>query len=228
MAYNKDKVKELRRHYEEENDLKAYDQLKEIAERELTLLAEQKKEEWLRNNGFNADGDTFIVAGETYSIKETLKADGFIYRPVLMWHQSYIPAGYESKVVKINWREVVDFSAWGEGVFLPVAADYIQQKISVDMSESPSKWVGIDGDAFYGFLVYKGKSSIMGRFGVSYFYTFLNDDGCVFIWSTTKVLNEEVGTRFLVSALIKGHDTYRGVQRTLLKRCTLEKMESET
>ena len=64
---------------------------KKEAAREAKMKAEynQNKINWLKNNEFNEDGFTFIITGESYSIKDQLKIDNFKYDIVLGWHRSY-------------------------------------------------------------------------------------------------------------------------------------------
>ena len=44
------------------------------------------KSEWLKINGFSADGVTYIVMGNSYKIKEDLKLSDFKFSPLLRWH----------------------------------------------------------------------------------------------------------------------------------------------
>ena len=44
------------------------------------------KAEWLEANGFNSKGETFILVGNTYSIKNELKEKGWKFNRILKWH----------------------------------------------------------------------------------------------------------------------------------------------
>ena len=65
------------------------------------------KEEWLKENGFNENEETYIYfPSDSYEIKETLKENGFKYNKTLKWHIAEIPLNFEDKVVKVTVDKV--------------------------------------------------------------------------------------------------------------------------
>jgi hypothetical protein len=44
------------------------------------------KTEWLEANGFSEYGVTYLVLGNSYPIKDSLKDAGFKFSPLLRWH----------------------------------------------------------------------------------------------------------------------------------------------
>ena len=184
---------------------------------------DHKKAVWLETNGFAEDGTSYIVKGETYSIKDQLKADGFKFDSVLMWHRSTAD-GYEDKVIKINVNDFFEFSAWGEGHYLTGAKDKITKLLAEEEGPSASQWVGSAGDHIKGLEVtLKRKGSFSGRYGLTNIYTFEDKEGNIYTWFTTVLLSEEVNDIFKIKGTIKGHDEYKGIPQTVLTRVKVEK-----
>jgi len=77
------------------------------------------KQEWFEKNGFNAEGDTYIIVGiDTYAIKNELKAAGWKYNSWLRWHGPD-PSAFPNNVHKLYWDKAYSFTAWGEALSLP-------------------------------------------------------------------------------------------------------------
>lgn len=177
----------------------------------------KNKEKWLEMNNFSAEGVTYIVTGETYSIKDQLKVDGFYYHPILGWHKATCE-GYEDKVIAIKAEEVIEWAAWGAGWFLPSAKDYIKDKIAATQSKDTSDWIGEVGKSIPILLVKLDKAgSFQGRYGLSNIYTFVDEDNNKLVWFTTTRLNKEVGDWFCISAKVKAHETYQDRKQTIVK-----------
>lgn len=60
-----------------------------------------------------------------------------------------------------------------------------------------------------------------GDWGRTTFLVAIADDGHMFVWKASKVLDIETGQRFTIgAATVKAHDTYNGVDQTFIKRPT--------
>ena len=60
----------------------------------------------------------------------------------------------------------------------------------------------------------------MGYYGPSTMYTFHDNDGNVYVWTTTSDKQEiEVDGLYIISGRVKDHKTFRGVAETILTRC---------
>ena len=101
----------------------------EVQEQKMKAEFDTKRAEWLLKNGFSAEGETYIITGDSYSIKDELKVAGWRYDPILKWHKAD-PAGYEDRVIKIKVEDCFGFSAWGEGRYLPTAKEYMSTAIT--------------------------------------------------------------------------------------------------
>lgn len=82
-----------------------------------------------------------------------------------------------------------------------------------------SQWVGEVKDKVSFTLTFVHRFVFDSVYGLNYVYKFVDDDGDIFIWSTSKSFKYESGTKLDVAGTIKGHDTYRGEKQTLLTRC---------
>lgn len=192
-------------------------------EREEKMKSEyaDKKNAWLLKNGFSAEGETYIITGDSYSIKDELKAAGWHYDPILKWHKAD-PAGYKDRVIKVNVEDCFGFSAWGEGRYLPTAKNFIDNLLDKAKDKSNSEWVGEVGDrvkqlpvtliSIYGYD---------GRYGYSQIVKFKDENENIFTWFTAVKINIEIGDSCFLTGTIKKHDEYKGEKTTVLTRCKL-------
>lgn len=196
------------------------------AAREAKMKAEyaQNKIEWLSKNGFSPEGITYIITGDSYSIKEELKEAGFKYDNVLKWHRASAE-GYEERCIEINVNEIIEFSAWGKGYYITSAQDIIDKKIAATQSEGESNWVGEKGMKYDAELVCLSReSNFENYYGLSFVYTFVDKDNNVLTWFTKKDINYKVGDSFYLEGTIKSHDEYKGIKTTILTRCKIKEV----
>lgn len=197
---------------------------KKEAEREAKIKAEyaEKKAKWLEKNGFDAEGVTYIITGDSYSIKNELKAAGFKFDPVLLWHRASAEK-YEDRVIKVTIDEVIEFSAWGEGHYKTEAKEIIEKKIAATQPQSSSNWVGEIGEKYTvlpATLIKKGE--FLNRFGHSNIFTFVDEHENIFIWFTTKNLDDiAINDKIELIGTIKSHNEYKNTKSTILTRCKI-------
>ena len=195
---------------------------KKAAELEVKMKAEyaDKKAAWMERNGFNAEGATYIITGDSYSIKDELKAAGWKFDSVLLWHKAD-PAGYEDRVIKFYDYELIEYSAWGEGHFKTGAKDYIMQKM-LPAEVKDLTYVGEVGEKLKKVPVtFTRKNSFCGRFGLTNIYEFRDGDGNYLNWFTTCDIDFEVGNTLYLNGTVKEHKEYRGIPQTIVTRCKL-------
>ena len=195
---------------------------KEKMEREFAAT----KEKWLAEAGFNAQGETYMYFGESYSIKDTLKAAGFIFNPLLKWHTPQIPEGYEDRVIKFAVDELYTFSAWGKGVQNENAEKLIEDRIFQIAPPAHTEWYGQVGDKVDKIkvtLIRKG--GFESRFGYTNVLTFVDGEGHSFVWFTSTNPIFEVNSKMYLSGTVKSHDEYKNVKNTVLTRCKLKGVE---
>ena len=219
-------TKEVRLYTEKEYNQKeaaeARQKEKKAAELEAKMKAEYstKKAERMEKNGFSAGGVTYIITGDSYSIKEELKDAGWKFDSVLLWHKAD-PAGYEDRVIKVQDSEVIEYSAWGEGHFLSGSKDLVMKKMLPEEVKNLT-FVGIVGDKLKNYPVtFTRKGSFCSRFGLTNIYEFRDKDGNYLNWFTTCDIQFEVGDMLNLSGTIKEHKEYRGIPQTIMTRCKL-------
>ena len=186
---------------------------------------ETKRKEWLEKNGFSEDGYTYVIKGESYSIKDELKEHGFIFSPILLWHKATIDEEYSERQVRVALADVADIMAWGTGVFKETAAKYIKD-LTAEAPVNPSlDWAAAPGETIKDIEVQiVKKSSFSGRFGLTNVITFVDDNNLKYTWFTTTTPAFMVGDRVKVTAKVKDNNEYQGEKITVLTRAKLKEI----
>lgn len=181
---------------------------------------EDNKREWLKTNGWSEEGITYIITGESYSIKDELKENGFKYDTVLGWHKSFKDSRYEDRLLEINLDDVVDISAWGKGSYKIEAKDFIKNKLAETQPKSTSEWIGEVGEKIKDIKVQLVKKySFDTRYGLSTAFTFQTEEGNVLVWFTSTFPAHEVGDWVIIAiATIKKLDEYKETKQTIITR----------
>lgn len=189
----------------------------------------QKKKEWLKENGFNENEETYIYfPSDSYEIKNELKNAGFIYSKLLLWHSDKIISGYEDKIIKIHLSQVAEMNIFGTGVFRQDAKAIIYQKLEEKRpaaAPSNSKWFGEIGYRFYELPVtLKSIKTIEVEtvFLWSQRAIFEDERGNLIEWDATVPVMAEVGEKVLLNGTIKWHLERQGVKYTQVTRCRLK------
>ncbi len=193
--------------------------------------------DFLEKEGFNSEGKTFVVAGNTFDIKDEFKAAGAKYCAPLGWHFAEKPENlitiemsveecfWENNIATLNWNETYD----------------IQEIIKARTPREPSisEYLGKIGERITVRVALKKSFSFENDYGyrptTSYIHNFEDEAGNVIIWKTTKSLNEYTYSAggYTVHELIKcdltgtvkEHSEYKGIKQTILTRCKIENKE---
>lgn len=175
------------------------------------------KQKWLEKENFNKENKTYIIIGETYSIKEKLKKEGFTYNKILRWHRNN-NVGYENKTIEIDCREILEFDYFGKGIYKPEAQKYVDDKILQASPASTSVW--IPAEEIKGLEVTLiSKHSFEGQYGLTYSLTFVDEKDRKLVWFTSTIQNIDVGSRLrITSAKFKKHDVYKNEQLTVISK----------
>ena len=179
----------------------------------------EKKVKWLKDNGWSQDGVTYIVTGDSFSIKDDLKAAGWLFDYVLRWHKAD-PTGYEDRVKKVEIDKVIEFSAWGEGHYLTEAKDYIDNLLTEDTEETVfGEDIGEKVENKE--VIIKDIFGFFSRYGWSNVYKF-KCDNIIYVWMTKTSLDFEKGDTVFLSGTVKSHTIYKGENQTTLTRCQVK------
>lgn len=202
----------------------------EKREKELKKRMEEDYEknytEWLTKNGFSKEGKTYVIKGETYSIKDDLKAKGFKYDSVLRWHKETREEEYVDRLIEVNLDDVIEISAWGIGHYKTGAIDFINDLCAEGQSNSTSDWIGKPGDAIKNLKVQLiSKSSFSGKYGLTNVINFLDEEGNKLTWFTTTTPIYKINDWVKIStATVKKNDEYKGEKTTLITRPKLKEI----
>lgn len=197
---------------------------KKVEEQEKKMKAEfaQRKANWLEKNNFNADGYTYIITGDSYSIKDELKAGGWRFDPVIKWHKAD-PAGYEDRVVKIYVEDCFEGSAWGDYHYKTGSKDYIDNLLAATQPQVDSDWIGEVGDKITNIKVQLIRKYTMdGKYGVTTLYGFQDESGNIINWWSSTFQEVELNDWvMIIRATIKKLDEYKNVKQTIITRAKL-------
>lgn len=182
---------------------------------------------WLEREGFNADGVTYVVLGNTFDIKDELKEKGAKFNQAMGWHmadaQGYdaVPISVEQVTYKtyigrfeyLMYSDIVD-------VVNP-AKDAAEQELKAVRGEHVSEYIGTVGERrefnckLVGSFAYESHFSFYGE--TNYIYKFVDENGDIVVWNTSSWLDTEK-KEFRFKATIKEHSEYRGEKQTVVTR----------
>lgn len=199
-------------------------QVKKLAEAEKRMEedAKRNKEKWLQNEGFNEEGITYIIKGETYSIKDELKAAGFRFNCNLLWHIDHLVEEYTDRLLPINIKDIVTFTAWGRGEYILEAIEKLKKEITIP-AENPLPNGGYLEESKFSNLTVTlvKKHGFDGMYGWTNIFTFVTEDDKTLTWFTATEHDIEIGTKLLIRGSVKDRKEYKGVRTTIVTRCKL-------
>ena len=193
------------------------------------LIAESAdwNKEWMESEGFNIEGITFLILGNTYEIKEELKAHGAKYNDMLGWHMANAE-GYDAVPLSID--QVTKHTQIGRLYYINYVdgiemvkklKDDGEQALKAKNGEHISEYVGTVGERrefvckMVGHFTYESHYSFYGE--LNHIYKFADENGDIIVWNTTAGV-EEGKTEYRFKATIKEHSEYRGEKQTVVSR----------
>ena len=198
---------------------------KKVQELEARMKVEfqENKKKWLLKNGFNENETTWIITGDSYSIKDELKENNFIYDSVLRWHKATKDEKYTDRLIEVKLSDIAEFSAWGQAHFNSNAKDIIAKKLAATQPQENSEWIGKVGEKIKGIKIQLiRKYSFEGKFGITNVYTFKTEDGNHLTWFSSTFQSVEINDWVTLKyATIKDHNEYKGVKSTVITRAKL-------
>lgn len=218
---------------------------KKQAERRERLLAKKKAEEeanasklnaeFLKSNGFNEEGITYFILGDTYKVKDDLKAQGAKWdKRTDHWHIDHKIEGFdliEVSVDEMYYKNLSGVYHWSNGKSVPEDKNEDHYIYKIELAEESrrikiegvSEYVGnigekLEVEATYVFNA-SYKTSFYGRPQFNYIYNFKDENGNVFVWKTTSFMDLDRGIKVKVTGVVKEHSEYNEVKQTVLKNC---------
>jgi len=203
----------------------------------LIAQSDERNAKFYKNNGFNENGKTYVVLGNTYAIKDELKELGAKFDYIMGWKLPEDNEAYDTIEVDIN--EVATFNDNGWLIFKD--SDEINSIIEKKKKEfenahrNPddkiSEYVGNVGDKITVDVTIKRIADFETHFTyrgeTQWIYKFEDDDGNIYLWKTASGLDKKVGNHLepmvegescKITGTIKDHKEYKGEKETILTR----------
>lgn len=199
--------------------------LREKRHAEALATVDKRRSEVLK--GFAKDDNgfyTFCVIGDTYSVKDKLKAMGCKFDYMLGWHSAVDVDGYPTQ--KVYFDEVAEWDSDTSSFFHYKSRSEVESAINKSVANSnddvdtPSEYIGAVGDKveFTGTAkcVYKREFCFYPHTSTMRIYVIRVGTNEV-VWKTSNFLreNEQVTLKGTVKAL----STYNGKKQTEVTRC---------
>lgn len=167
--------------------------------------------------GFNSNDESYIVLGDSFSIKDQIKADGgrFI-GAISKWVFLENKEGYKLQMVK--FEDVARIEDDHEVVFNREAV-----KAVLDAAEgikNLNQYVGVVGDRYHNLVVtIKNKFWYDTQWGSNCIIIMTDEEGHEFKWNSSCGMEAQKGETVTIKGTIKAHEEYNGVKQTVLTRC---------
>ena len=125
--------------------------------------------------------------------------------------------------MKIKLEDVLEFTPWGQGIYLSSAKEYINNLLDGARPESNSEWVGEVGERLKKIPVtLLSVHGFDGHYGFSQVVKFEDEKENIYTWFTAVEIKIEPGEQCLLTGTVKKHDEYKGEKTTVLTRCKLD------
>ena len=197
--------------------------------------SEVLNEEFLLMNGFNQFGEAWIVLGNTFDIKEELKANGAKFSKTLGW--TFTSGAWAYDLHKITINDVINQDGdtlvmRNENTWLydfnepETIREYINgiQQAYRASTMPETQHLGQIGKKVDLVLKVAAVFVYDSKFGPVFVYKFIDASGNVVVWNTSAKDIQE-GKRYAVTGTVKAHEEYKGEKQTVLTRCKYMEVE---
>lgn len=188
--------------------------------------APEANAKFLAKMGMSEDGRAWIVLGDTYAIKDQLKADGAKYNGLFGWHFDHADNGYECCEISIEQIGEKDANTYLWQLFEDwYIIKTIKEAKDACAPKTDSEYIGSVGDkvelqaTFADSFTFETHYTYYGE--LNYIYKFVAN-GNTLIWKTAKDLELEEGAQYQIRGTIKEHKEYKGDKQTVLTRCKVK------
>lgn len=209
--------------YESMQKAKVNRRIKKIEERK-----EREKERkanalpnWLKQNGFDTEGNTYLIYGNTYPIKDKLKEAGCKFSQELKWHgPAAVDVPEDCYVEKIHWSDVYSWNQDALNMWCTEKGNKFLEDIF--SSHILGQYVGEIGERLRNITVTFDKVITFERqYGTTQVYRF-NYKGAQLSWFTEVHKDLEEGAEYTLSGTVKEHKVYGNMKTTYLNRCIIK------
>lgn len=207
---------------------------------EAKAQAAEKNQEFFSRNGFNPEGKTYYILGNTFSIKDQLKADGAKWDNIANhWRMDHTPQGLNSleisveEVYQADYSGTYNWTSWKNPNW-DDPESYVNRikkaEENLQGEDSTSEYIGQEGDRITLTVTYIHSASFerelrFNKFDTVYIHSFKDEDGNNIIWKTTNNIYQDEDTKMVITGTIKGYKEYKGIKQTILTRCKLQEVK---
>lgn len=196
---------------------------------------------WLKKQGFTPEGKTYIVLGNTFAIKDQLKAAGAHFNHMLGWHFDKPVDDYPIR--EVTAADIIDADEYGDPITLirtlnnghydfPENPGSVQNYIKriqdeyFRMTMPETKWYGALKERV---TLHDCTVQVLAiwenMYGSTVMYKFASPEGYQFIWKTASfAVDPEIinsNKKITVTGTVKSHAEYKGQKQTELTRCKI-------
>ena len=213
-------VKTVRLYTEEEiaSMERAANRRREKAQVEREERMKAAREKWFERNGFNSEKETYLVYGNTFPIKDELKARGCKFSPELKWHcADSIETPEGCVLAKVSFDQLYD---WPQNTWEPtfIGKDFVESLST--RSTGTSEFIGEEKERLRNLPCTLTEVKFINSLGC-FSYTF-DYNGNLLNWLTGKVLEFEEGAQVDLTGTVKTHKVFSGNCVTQLNRCVVK------
>ena len=176
---------------------------------------------WLERNGFDSDGNTYLIYGNTYPIKEELKVRGFKFSPELKWHgPEAVDVPEDCYIDQVHWSSIYNWDEHSCEMFETEEGQRFLEDIFT--SHTLGEYVGEIGERLRSIpVIFQKVTTFDGRYGETNVYRFLYE-GAQLTWFTQVDKDLEEGAEYILTGTVKEHKPYGNVKTTYLSRCIIK------
>lgn len=186
-----------------------------------------------QKHGFSSEGKIFVVTGNTYEIREELKAAGAKWFSALRsWGFTEDTDKYPTIQISFDECYTVDMeTGYVNWNYETGNEDLIKSQMPKVENSLESSFIGSIGDkldqvvTFVRYFEYERDSYSGWGKEIARIYKFVDEHGNILIWNTGSWKTLQEGKRYNLKGKIKEHNTYNGENQTILTRCTITKVE---
>lgn len=190
--------------------------------------AAERNAAYFKKMGLASDGSFWVIMGDTFSIKDELKAKGARFYHPIGWYFAEKVDGYDLEHVDRDkaLHESADGTIYLSGddeLSMLVSALRTAYKAAHDTSryygepkQKITRTVKLKG-------VYSFETNYTYNGETSYLYLFEDSENHVFTWRTSAGFGVDLenGAEITIKGTIKEHKEYKGTRQTVLTRCKM-------
>ena len=203
-----------------------------------TQKIREANDKYFKSLHLDSNGNAYIVLGNTYPIKDELKAAGAHFKPYLGWYFDHVAYDYPTQKIKrddfmddISMADIVNGEVSDEtDVFLfhvdETKCSELVKKIQDEYRKATTKpsfsqWVGEVGDKINKELKLQSTHPFISSFtgDPMCVYKFVDEFENIYTWITSDKADLKDGYTYNIRGTIKNHSEYKDEKQTVLTRC---------